>query len=179
MKLLLFVPLLFLTTFSFADAWDNLTKQQAETVLAELKINPYIFDYCDCCVADEAETGTAHMMKVKSAEIVTCSWNSDYYSVKLKVEYICGVIYRLDGTGVSQVTFPESVGNQSDFFMNYTWGFSVITKKASPYFDLVSYDVYGEDPQPCKGEFAYPNPKEVKKVSKDKGYAKWYKANRL
>ena len=177
MKLLLFVSVLFVSTFSFADAWDNMTKTQAEAVVAELKINPYIFDYCDCCDYSGEYASKAYLLKVKSAEIVECSWDSNYYTVSLTVDYICELINTANGLMLKDLKKTENEGDHSGFYMNYTWGFNEETKLATAYFNIVDYDVYVHDTKSCKVEFSYPTPKEVKRVSKDKKYAKWYKAN--
>ncbi len=175
MKNALFALCLLISSFSFADAWDNLTKKQADAVIAELKENPYIFDYCDCCGSSEDKTfPTAHLMKVTSAEIITCTWNSDYYSILVTVDYICEVVQSRNEGTAPKVKASETNGDYNDFSMNYTWGFNTVSNMATPFFDIVYYDLYDEK-RICGQVFMYPNPKDVKKVSKDKGYAKWFK----
>ena len=52
--LVLFLFFLFQSSISRADAWDNLTMEEAKSVVAKLEKDPFIFDYCDCC--DHGET---------------------------------------------------------------------------------------------------------------------------
>lgn len=165
----------FMSFFSFADAWDNLSLKEAEAVVAELKANPYIFDYCDCCNNEGEYATTIQFLKVVSTEIVPCSWDSEFYSVKAYSILLANVFYANDGPDVNQLIQPESDEFAELVFMNYTWTFQPELKLARPFFDIVSYSYYGEDSQPCKSSFAYPTPTQLKKVSKDKGYKKWYK----
>ncbi|MDP5098609.1 MAG: hypothetical protein NWQ27_01330 [Crocinitomicaceae bacterium] len=48
MKTIFFFFTFFFSQFSYADAWDNLTLEEAQNVIAQLNENPFIFDYCDC-----------------------------------------------------------------------------------------------------------------------------------
>jgi hypothetical protein len=174
MKFLFLFVVLLISRFSFADAWDAVTKEEAEKVVAELKVNPYIFDYCDCCDTEGDYATVSYLVKVKSAEIVPCSWSDEYFSVVLDVEVIGEIIRTDDENEISlRKTSDESV---SDFSMNYSWGYNSGSKMAAPFFQFVPYHVEWETTS-CKKEFMYPTPKQVKAVSKDRGYAKWYKEN--
>jgi len=174
MKNILFALFVLISSFSFADAWDNLTREQADAVVAELKENPFIFDYCDCCSSEGEYAATSHLMKVNFAAVVICPWNNDYYSIELKVEYICEVVHSKNETGDYELKVKANSGDLSNFSMNYTWGFNTVSKMASPFFSIVNYDLYDEQ-RSCGPTFMYPSPKEVKMVSKAKGYKKWYK----
>ncbi|MDP5010624.1 MAG: hypothetical protein NWQ47_05265 [Crocinitomicaceae bacterium] len=44
MKTILFFFTFFFSQFSYADAWDNLTLEEAQNVIAQLNENPFIFD---------------------------------------------------------------------------------------------------------------------------------------
>lgn len=162
-----------ISQFSFADAWDNLTMDEAKAVVAELKENPYIFDYCDCCDHSGEYASTVHLLKVTDTEIVTCSWSEEHYSVKITYDVIAKLKYT--GKGPNTKKLKKYNGDEIGdlIYMNYTWIFNQETMKASPFFNSVSYSTYGES-APCKKEFTYPTPKAVGKVSDDKGYSEWY-----
>lgn len=177
MKYIYLLFAFFISHLTFADAWDNLTYEEAEAVVAELERNPYIFDYCDCCNNTGEYATTVHFLKVVSTEIVPCEWDKDYYSVRVKSIVLAGVFYANDGPDVNQLTTPTEPEMYELIYMNYTWTIHPERKVATPFFNAVPYDYYGNDNQPCKKEFAYPTPTQLKVVSKDKGYKKWYKKN--
>lgn len=174
-KYILAFALIFSSFLTFADAWDNLTLEDAQAVVAELKRNPYIFDYCDCCNNEGEYATTIEFLKVISTEIVPCSWDNEFYSVKAYSVLLATVFYANNGPDVNQLIEPESTEYAELIYMNYTWTFHPETKLARPFFDRINYVYYGDDRQPCKSSFAYPTPAQLKTVSKDKGYKKWYK----
>lgn len=175
MRILALLIVLLISTFSFADSWDNMTKKEAEAAVAELKLNPYIFDYCDCCDYEGEYAARVFLVKVTSAEITPCEWDERYYSVHLTTT----VIAELENTedGPETLTLLKTDGEQAEqlLAMNYSWGINTETKLATPFFNKVAYTMYSDDRSACKKEFDYPTPKAVKKVSKDKEYAAWYK----
>lgn len=175
MKYIIIVLSSLFSFLSFADQWDNLTYAEAEAIIAELKDNPYIFDYCDCCDSEGEYATTIQFLKVIDTEIETCSWDENFYSVKAHSIFLGHVFYSSNGADVSRLTPGESSDYSQLIFMNYTWTFHPEKKVARPFFDIIPYDYYGSDQKPCKDEFAYPTPAQLKKVSKDKGYKKWYK----
>lgn len=174
MKLFVIIFLLFISQPSFADAWDNLSLQEAEAVVKELEQNPYIFDYCDCCDNKGEYASSIQFLKVVSSEIVPCSWDENFYSVKIETIVLCNVFYANDGADVTKLLKPEAQENATFIYMNYTWTFDYENKLAVPFFKVVPYATYDEDPKACKSTFAYPTPQQLSKVSKDKGYKKWY-----
>lgn len=175
-KLLLFLLIVFTSKLSFADAWDNLTMEQAKAVVAHLEQNPYIFDYCDCCDIKGEFASKAYFLKVIDTEIVPCSWDNSYYSVKINAEMIGEVKRTKSGLKLNKL-IKSSADANSIVYMNYTWGYNPETKQATPLFDIVQYDVYGTDKKSCKSTFAYPDPKVVWKVYKDEIYLNWYGKN--
>ncbi|MEY3236308.1 MAG: hypothetical protein RI883_409 [Bacteroidota bacterium] len=174
MKTILIFIALFSSLTSFADAWDNLTLEEANKVVAELKENPYVFDYCDCCDFSGEYTAEVYMIKVLNTQIVTCSWNAEFYTVNIEGFVIGQLIYSANGVNTKKLKKNPDPNLESVLYMNYTWGFNKETKEASPFFDLIDYTTYGEA-ESCKENFVFPTPKNVKKVSKDKEYADWYK----
>ena len=81
MRLLFILFTVLLSWNSYADAWDNLTKEEAENVIEYLKVNPYISDYCDCCDHEGEYATTIEFLKVIDARIVTCEWDNEFYTV--------------------------------------------------------------------------------------------------
>lgn len=175
MKLILLISIALSSFFSFADAWDNLTLDEANAVVAELKANPYIFDYCDCCSNDGDYATTIQFLKVIDTEIITCSWDQAFYSVKATSLLLAHVFYSATGPDMKQLSKGASSEYSEFIFMNYTWTFHLETKLAQPYYNTVDYDYYGNDNKPCKSFFTYPTPDQLKTVSKDRGYKKWYR----
>lgn len=164
--------------FCKADAWDNLTREQAEEVVAHLKANPYIFEYCDCCDDNTDRIHGALLVKVVSTSIETCEWNQEMFAVRYQAKVIMELTFAEDGLSILNKN-GEVEQESSDFiYMNYTRTLNPNTKKATNFFNVIDYNFYGEN-SPCKKEFTYPDPKIVKGFSKDKGYKKWYKKNVL
>lgn len=179
MKNFAILLLTFLLSFtSFADAWDNLTRQEAEEVVAYLEAHPFIFEYCDCCDYDGEYATMIHMVKVVSTEIIPCSWNDGQFSVKYTSEPIIQIDYTKEGPNLSELNVAVEADANAVIYMNYTWGINIETGLAEPIFNSVQYDYYGEA-SPCKTPFSYPTPRMLKKVAKVKGYKKWYKKNVL
>ena len=174
-NLLLFCTVLLLSSYSKADAWDNLTMEEAQAVVTELEKNPFIFDYCDCCDDDGPNVHSALLLRVVNTEIVTCDWNTEFYSVKYQATAIAEVSYN-DGT-ISLLDAKEGSG-EFTLYMNYSRGLNSETKKATNFFNIVAYDYYG-DTITCKDEFNFPQPKALKEIIKVRGYKKWYKRNIL
>lgn len=160
-----------------ADAWDNLTYAEAEAVVVELKQNPFIFDYCDCCSHDGEYATSIEFIRVTETEIVACEWNNEMYSVKIKAHVIATVAHMSYGADAQSLTKKIDNNYETTFYMNYTWGFNSNSKGASPFFNILDYNYYGDENTPCKQLFNYPTPKELKKTVKVKGYKKWWKSN--
>ncbi len=174
MKIVVLFIALISSNLSFADAWDNLTLEEANTVVDELTENPYIFDYCDCCDFSGEYSTQVYLIKVVNTQIVTCQWNSVFYTVNIEGTVIAELNFNGTGLNTKKLIKKPETYSQTTFFMNYTWGFNPESKNASAFFDIIPYTTYGEA-ESCKKEFAYPTPKSVKKVSKDKDYDEWYK----
>lgn len=177
MKYLIACFLLFSSSLSFADAWDNLTMEEAEAVVDELKKNPYIFDYCDCCDDETDYASSALFVKVISTEIVTCDWNKEFYAVEYMYELIAEVHYSKDALKASVAGYDDLDRGSLTLYMNYTRGYNPVTRMASSFFNMIPYEYYGENPRSCKPDFAYPTPKELAGVYKNKAYKKWWKKN--
>jgi hypothetical protein len=173
-KTLFIIFLSFISSFSYADAWDNLTYEEAEKVVAELKKNPFIFDYCDCCDFSGEYATEVFFLKVTKTEIVTCDWEPNFYSVKYHADVIAKVLFEEIGANIFNLSAPVSATTSGTFYMNYTWGFNEENSNAAPFFSIIPYTYYGEA-KPCLGPIAYPAPVAVSKIGKVKGYKKWYK----
>lgn len=169
---LLFVFLI--TQFSFADAWPEMTKAEAEAVVAELEKNPYIFDYCDCCDHGGEYAATVFISKVIKANIVACEMDENCYTIETESVILAEVFYGENGPDVTKLSKPGLSEVSQTIYMNYTWTLNPSTKKATPFFRVIPYNYYDFTKEACKQEFAYPTPAQLKKVSKDKGYKKWY-----
>ncbi len=166
MKYILSFLLCLSITVSKADAWDNLKEKEAKKTVKFLKKNPYIIDYCDCCTGSEA-----YLLKVVSAEIVTCDWNSEDVSIKLKVKKVA----RLETTGSGISKYRAEPINSDDNYkitMNYTFGFDKKMKWAVPLFKLVDYGYY--DNHICMGAGNYPEPTLNDGTVINKDYQTWY-----
>jgi hypothetical protein len=177
MKFFLSILLFFISFASLADAWDNLTYEEAEAVVSELEKNPFIFDYCDCCSHDGEYATSIEFIKVTGTEIVQCEWNNEMYSVKITASVIANVAYMSYGADIQTLKAMDNNDYHTTFYMNYTWGFNPNSKSASPFFNIIEYNYYGSDNTPCKQLFNYPTPKQLKKTVKVKGYKKWWKSN--
>ncbi len=159
-----------------ADAWDDLTKEEAQKLLGYLERNPFVFDYCDCCTYGEGEAGP-RLIKLTKIEIVDCDWKEGYYSIKYEAQVLANigtVNNRLDLT--SMENFGEG-SIEGTIYLNYTWGFNWDSKVASPLFDIIDYASYPGNRDACAVAHAYPSPAALKSIGvKDNEYKKWYKA---
>ncbi|WP_405295915.1 hypothetical protein [Algibacter sp. Ld11] len=155
-----------------ADAWDNLTLQQAEQVCKFLNTDPYILDYCDCCNYEGEYATKIYLMKVKSTQIITCEWNSEYYSVRADVDILAEIPYTKEGPDINYAHRYKSK-EELVITMNYTWAYNEQKKKAAPIYTIIPYDIYGEtNPNSgyCKAFTNFPSPKYIK----NRKYKKWY-----
>lgn len=156
-----------------ADPWDNLTYEEAEKVQGFLQSFPYLLDYCDCCDFEGDYAAEVFLVKVISSEIVSCSWDENYYSVQTEVEVIAKIPYESDGPRVDR---PISMTNEDQLtiFMNYTWGYNSSERKATPLFCIIPYETYGEEDTTsgvCREFVNFPDPKDG---VTDKDYKSWY-----
>lgn len=171
--LILFFALI-VSTLAHADAWDNLTLKEAQEVVKELKANPFIFNYCDCCDYEGDYATTIEMIYVKSTEIVTCDWDETFYKVIYEGEIIASVKNGATGAEITALSTAEDAAVSDAIYMNYTWGYNADLNLATPYFSIVPYEYYGQG-EGCKANFTFPTPSEIKAVSSNKKYKKWYK----
>lgn len=175
MKHFFFALMLLLPVVSWADPWDNLTLDEAKGVVAFLKAEPYILDYCDCCDAEGPYATKLMLMEVVSTEIVTCDWDNTKYSVVAQVEILAEISYTNDGPDITQTVIMDGHPDQLTITMNYTWAFHDETAKAAPFYTAVPYDSYGEQPLDkgvCREFVGYPAPEYVH----NNKYASWWKA---
>lgn len=156
-----------------ADSWDNMTLEEAQAVVAELEIHPYIFDYCDCCEAKGDYATKVYFMRVIEATIVTCSWDAAYYSVQVRSEVLAELKYSKKGVNVKKLKKPSGEPQQL-LSMNYTWGYDPATQKAVPFFQKITYSLYTDSRNACKKPFEYPSPNALLKVNGDDAYVNWY-----
>ena len=160
---------------SKADQWDDLSYEEAENVIEYLRYNPYIFEYCDCCVDEEDDIFNIDLVLVSNVQIVACEWKPEKYSVTYDFEVLAMIQYDDDGR-IKKVEIPyESAESTHTIYMNYTWGLNSESKLAQPLFDIITYDNYGNDHLPCKKAFPFPTPGELEEVGKFKAYKQWYK----
>lgn len=182
MKTILTLTLFFVSILqsfiSRADAWDNLTMEEAKQVVSKLEKDPYIFDYCDCCDHSGEYASKAHLLKVTGTEIVVCDWNQEFYTVKITYSVIAELKYTSKGLKTKKLRpyTDDEIGNT--VYMNYTWVLNDVSGKAEPLFNSVPYSSYADHRESCKARFAFPTPATVAKVSGDGEYAVWY-ANRM
>jgi hypothetical protein len=113
-------------------------------------------------------------MKVTKTEIVTCQWNPEFYAVKIDRIVLAELNYSASEVNTKKLKKVSNPEASELIYMNYTWGYDSETKKASPFFNIVPYNTYGDDAAPCKKQFTFPSPKALKKVSTDTGYEEWY-----
>jgi hypothetical protein len=168
MRNIFFLLLVMLTAVSAkADAWDNLTHEQATKVVHFLEKNRFIIDYCDCCGAGEP----SYLIKVESAEIVPCEWDKKKFSVLVKGRRITK--FQVNAHGIDDY-HTDALNEEVAYtvFMNYTFGFDHHMKWAVPLHKLVDYANNGPI---CFGATIYPNPEDKGVKITDVDYITWYK----
>lgn len=166
MKIILSISLFLMAFISRADAWDNLTEDQAHQVVRFLHKNPFIFDFCDCC----GESVEVYLLKVESAEIIPCSWDKKQFSVLTKSRRIA----RMQWTSIGLDDYhTDEVNEEVEYtiFMNYTFAFDKHMKWAVPFHKLIKYSLNGPI---CIGATNYPNPKDSGVKITDKDYMEWF-----
>ena len=174
-KTLLLFLLITIHQLSYADSWEYLSLDQAKAVVIELEKNPYIFDYCDCCISETEHAPAVQLIKVIRAEIIQSDWSDTIFFVKVYSKVLAEVFYGNNGPGASKVGFTAVDNIELLICMNYTWTFQSSSKMATPFFNVVDYGDYVSNKKPCAEFFQFPSPEQLKIVSKDKGYKKWYK----
>lgn len=171
MRIFLIFCLLFLSFNAFADPWDDVTKEEAENVVAFLKQNPFILDYCDCC-----DIESVALLKVISVKIEKSDWKDGKYSVKTRVRKVADIPNTKNGGLQLPEATPAYGKDDFQITMNYTWVFNLETKKAAPLFDLVEYSGYSNR-KPCASYTNYPNPFESECDVFPADYRDWYRLN--
>ena len=166
MRLLLALFLLISANIAKADAWDNLTHEQAQHVKHFLHKNPYIFDFCDCC----GEGTEVYLIKVESVEITECAWDKKQFSVLTKGRRIAQMQWAHIGLD-DYHTDPIDEEIEYTIYMNYTFAFDKHMKWAVPLFKLIDYQ---HDGPICIGATNYPNPDDEGVQITDQDYIDWY-----
>jgi hypothetical protein len=174
-NLLIALTILFTTNIVLADSWDNLTKEQAESLVRELELNPYIFDYCDCCDHEGVYAAKVRLLKVVKTEIIPCPWESESFSVNVETKVLAHVPYMENGPDLTKMTSKKKETAIYTVAMNYTWSYNEGQKSAAPLFTTVPYDKYDGDKKACKAYFKFPTPEQGKGIIKDGKYKSWYK----
>jgi hypothetical protein len=166
MRKLLFIMFLGISVFARADAWDNLTHEQAHKVENFLKKNPFIIDWCDCCGSGEA----AYLLKVNSTKIVPCTWDKKQYSVVAKATRITR--FQVSAQGIDDYhTDPADRKVEYTIYMNYTFAYDHHMKWAVPMHKLIDYSTNGPI---CFGATNYPDPSDDGVAIKDSDYIDWF-----
>ena len=169
MKLILSILVIAVTLFAKADAWDNLTAEQASQVKEFVERNPFIFDFCDCC-GSEVEV---FLIKVESAKIVKCSWDKKQFSVVTKGRRIAKMQWAGVGLDDYHAEFMDEAIEYT-IFMNYTFVFDPHMKWAVPLFKMIEY---AHDGPICIGATNYPSPEYEGVQINDQDYLDWYHKN--
>lgn len=178
MKYLSLLFILFVSSLSFADAWDRVTEEEAIEIVNYLQENPYIFDYCDCCQThdDEDDTYEVQLIKVTETRIVPCSWDNSMFAVEYDYQAIATILFKEDGSGSEILPPPDVAVQRPLIFMNYTWGLNAESKQAMPLFKSIDYRYVAQyGGEPCHEPFDYPTPKELEAAGSFKAYKQWYK----
>ena len=175
----LLVSLLF-STYTLADAWDNLTEEEAIAMVNYLQANPYVYDYCDCCQSGDKEVQSfkVELIKITETQIVPCSWDEGKFSVSYKYQAIATLIYDDPETIGKVLPPPLHIDDEGDpvIYMNYTWGFNEESKMAKPLFESIDYHYVAQyGGRSCNPPFRFPKPKDLEPAGKFKAYEKWYK----
>ena len=164
----IFTLLLFVSSFiARADSWDNMTQSQADSVKSLIVDNPFIFDYCDCC----GSSVEVYLIKVKTVEIIPCSWDSEQFSVHVTGKRIAKLLVSEGGIDDYHTADPVDQFVEYTVFMNYTFIFDNYMNWAVPIFKLVDYHLDGPI---CFGATNYPNPNDEGIQISDKDYIDWY-----
>jgi hypothetical protein len=177
-NLVLTFVLAFFTFIGFvsADPWEAMTESEAKELMAFLKKNPYVFEYCDCCdeVAREYDNRKVfgHLIKIEKMEIVPCAWDQSRFSVNI-VQFKILVSGNVEG-GKFVVAQPdeEDIDNYRKPWpvtLNYSW--TIKSGKASRLYKNINYK--GEEVK-CAGISEFPNPDRVPAKLK-KAYQKFLK----
>lgn len=166
MKHVTLLLLLFVATICKADAWDNLTKEQAEEVVKFLEKNPFIFDFCDCCGKSEE----VYLIKVESAEIVPCSWDKEQFSVLTKGRRIAKMQWAHVGIDDFHAD-PIDEKVEYTIYMNYTFAYDKHMKWAVPLHKLLDYRLHSPI---CIGATHYPDPNDEGVKITDIDYIQWF-----
>jgi hypothetical protein len=176
-----FVLTFVLTFFTFigfvsADPWEAMTESEAKELMAFLKKNPYVFDYCDCCdeVARQYDNRKAfgHLIKIEKMEIVPCAWDESRFSVNIVQSKILAIGNIEGGKFVVAQPNEEDIDSYRKpwpITLNYSW--TIKSGKASRLYNNINYK---EEEVKCGGISEFPKPDKVPAKLK-KAYQKFLK----
>jgi hypothetical protein len=177
MKRLQLLSLLLLLNVSptFADPWDSLTQEEADTLVHYIKNMPFIMDYCDCCDAAGEYASTVHLWKILHSEIVPSGWNQGFLNVNVMAQALAKVNYTDEGLRPDSLSPPEYTKEEMTLYMNYTWIYSPEKNAAVPLAKVIPYQQSSipEESGDCRKYTQFPNPFESH-IIQDSSYRSWY-----
>ena len=132
--------------------------------------NPFLYDYCDCCGGD-----ADYLLKVLSAKIVPCQWDTLQYSVMANVQRLA----RMQNTGNGLNNYHADAVPEDEQYveytisMNYTFVYDDYMKWAVPFFKIIPHS----NSSICVGAVVYIDPTGSGSNINDADYAAWYLKN--
>lgn len=178
MKKILFLALLFCTSFLFADPIEDFSLADANRIVDFLKENPFMIDYCDCCndVLSEGEAPIqAKLIRIVEREIVPCEYDASRYSIRITAEILAtGVIENKKMSSLRVLPRDEAEEYNTLLSANY---FFCADKRKIGQLGMITQDDKLYKEYNCGGVAAFPAPSELTNIISMEQYVKWYRKN--
>lgn len=111
-----FLLLMLAANAAFADPWDCMTKDEAKALVAYLKKNPYVMDYCDCCNQDGT---TAQLLYIQKAVVKPCEYDAERFSVEVTALVLSENTVNKEGSIMTSQANAQMPSSQLLLSLNY------------------------------------------------------------
>lgn len=178
MKKILFSLLLCCSSLLFADPIEDFSLADANRIVAFLKENPFMIDYCDCCneVLSEGEAPIeAKLIRIIEREIVPCEYNAERYSIRITGEILAkGIIENKKMTNIHVLPRDEAEEYNTLLSANY---FFCADKRKIGQLGMITQDDKLYKEYKCGGISGFPAPSALANIISMEQYVKWYRKN--
>jgi hypothetical protein len=159
-----------------ADPWDCMSKDQALSLVAYLKENPFVFDYCDCCddlVGENEDKPMGHLIKIEKMEIVPCSYDDTQFSVSITKStlIVSGYVFYGVFNPAEETSQEDKEKYTNPWNISLNFCFAMISEATQRLYQVINYDAENVE---CGGLKEFPLPKMLGNHPLKKAYTNFY-----
>jgi len=163
-----------------ADSWDCMSRDEANSLVAYLKDNPFVFDYCDCCddiTGENDDKPMGQLIKIEKMEIVACSYDATQFSVRITKSTVVSSLYVFYGIANPAESRPDDLEKYDkpwNISLNYC--FAMIGETST----MRLYQMIGTEAEAveCSGLSEFPIPKNLFEHPLKKVYTVFYESHK-